>query len=78
MIDKQKSQLHRYVERLERLEEHKKEIAAEIALLYKDVKEAGFQVKAVRFIVRLRVSGAKLRDDVFHAIDMYAVALGMV
>ena len=41
-------QLKRYVERIERLEQEKKELAEDISEIYVEVKSAGFDVKAMR------------------------------
>jgi uncharacterized protein (UPF0335 family) len=49
-----KDQLKAIVERVERLEEEKKAIADDIRDVYSEAKANGFDVKALRVIVRLR------------------------
>ena len=49
-----KDHLKAFVERVERLEEEKKAIADDIRDVYAEAKGSGFDVKALRAIVRLR------------------------
>ena len=49
-----KEQLKAFIERVERLEEEKKAIADDIREVYAEAKGSGFDVKALRAIVRLR------------------------
>jgi len=49
-----KDQLKAIIERIERLEEEKKTIADDIRDVYAESKGNGFDVKALRSIVRLR------------------------
>lgn len=65
------------VERLERLEEEKKSTAADIRDVYAEAKSDGYDVKALRKVVRLR---AKRPDERFHEetmVQTYMNALGM-
>ena len=47
-------ELRQFVERAERLEEEKKAIADDIRELFGEAKSRGFDVKALRAIIRLR------------------------
>jgi uncharacterized protein (UPF0335 family) len=49
-----KEQLKAFIERVERLEEEKKAIADDVRDVYAEAKGSGFDVKALRAIVRLR------------------------
>ena len=49
-----KDQLKAFIERVERLEEEKKTIADDIRDVYAEAKGTGFDVKALRTIVRMR------------------------
>src|SRR5262249_11256380 len=49
-----KDQLKAFVERVERLEEEKNAIADDIRDVYAEAKGNGFDVKTLRFVVRLR------------------------
>ena len=56
-----KDQLKAFVERVERLEEEKKTIADDIRDVYAEAKGNGFDVKALRTIVRMRKQDADER-----------------
>jgi uncharacterized protein (UPF0335 family) len=70
-------QLRSYIERVERLEEEKAGIAADIRDIYAEAKANGFDVKALRQIVSMR----KIEDDKRREHDLilatYMRALGM-
>lgn len=70
-------QLRAFVERIERLEEEKKTIAEDIKEVYAEAKGTGFDVKAVRVIVRLRKKDDNERREEEAIIDLYKAALGM-
>lgn len=73
-----KQQLEGYISEIERWEDQKKIIVDDIALIYTGAKDAGFDVKAMRQIVRERKI-AKDKRDAFEAIvDVYKHALGML
>lgn len=72
------AQLRSIIERIERLEEEKANIALDIKEIYSEAKYNGYDVKALRKIVTDR---KKDRDDLaeFEAIvDTYKRALGML
>jgi len=56
-----KDQLKAIIERIERLEEEKKTISDDIRDVYAEAKGNGFDVKALRAIVRLRKQDANER-----------------
>ena len=58
-----KDHLKAFVERIERLEEEKKTIADDIRDVYAEAKGTGFDVKALRTIVRLRKQDADERRE---------------
>jgi uncharacterized protein (UPF0335 family) len=73
-----KKQLEGYVSEIERWEEQKKIIVDDIALIYTAAKDAGFEVRAMRLIVKDRKT-AKDKREAFEAIvDVYKHALGML
>ena len=53
-----KDQLRAFIERVERLEEEKKTISDDIRDVYAEAKAVGYDVKALRTIVRLRKQDA--------------------
>lgn len=70
-------QLRSIVERVERLEEDKAEIAADIRDVYAEAKANGYDTKAVREIVKLRKLDTHERDEQEHILDTYKRALGL-
>jgi uncharacterized protein (UPF0335 family) len=76
-----KDQLRSIIERIERLEEEKKTIADDIKDVYAEAKGSGYEVKALRRIVRLRkLDGPqKAAHEESEAIfETYMQALGMI
>jgi uncharacterized protein (UPF0335 family) len=76
-----KDQLISIVERIERLEEEKKTIADDIKDVYAEAKGNGYEVKALRRIVRLRrLDGPQkaAHAEVESILETYMAALGML
>jgi uncharacterized protein (UPF0335 family) len=73
-----KDQLKAFVERVERLEEEKKAIADDIRDVYAEAKVNGFDVKALRSVVRLRKRDANERKEEEAILETYLHALGML
>ena len=73
-----KDQLKAVVERVERLEEEKKAIADDIKDVYAEAKAHGFDVKALRAIVRLRKQDSDERKEQEAILETYMHALGML
>ena len=73
-----KEQLKAVVERVERLEEEKKAIADDIKDVYAEAKAHGFDVKALRTIVRLRKQDTDERKEAEAILETYMHALGML
>jgi len=71
-------QLRAFVERVERLEDDKKVIADDIKDVYAEAKGNGFDVKALRTIVRLRKQDANERQEQETILETYMQALGML
>lgn len=72
-----KDQLKSIIERIERLEEEKKALSDDIKDVYGEAKGNGFDVKALRTIVRLRKQDAQEREEQDTILDTYKLALGM-
>lgn len=70
-------QLRAFVERVERLEEAKKEIAYDIKEVYAEAKGNGYDSKAMREVVRLRKLDSNERQEMEALLDLYLHALGM-
>ncbi len=70
-------QLRAFVERVERLEEEKAALTADIREVYAEAKAHGFDVKTMRQIVRLRKIDSDDRAEQEALLDLYKRALGM-
>ncbi len=73
-----KDQLKAVIERIERLEEEKKATSDDIRDVYAEAKGNGFDVKALRTIVRLRKLDTDERREQQEVLDTYLHALGML
>lgn len=73
-----KDHLRAFVERIERLEEEKKALADDIRDVYAEAKGNGFDVKAMRIIVRLRKQDKNERAEQEAIVETYMHALGMI
>jgi uncharacterized protein (UPF0335 family) len=73
-----KDQLKAIIERIERLEEEKKTISDDIRDVYAESKGNGFDVKALRTIVRLRKQDPNERQEEETILEVYMQALGML
>jgi len=73
-----KDQLKAIIERIERLEEEKKTISDDIRDVYAEAKGNGFDVKALRTIVRMRKQDANERAEEETILETYMQALGML
>ncbi len=71
------SQLRAIVERIERLEEEKKEVAEQIKEVYAEAKGNGYDAKTLRKIVALRKKPTEEREEEEALLDLYLSALGM-
>lgn len=73
-----KDQLKATIERIERLEEEKKTISDDIREVYSEAKGNGFDVKALRQIVRMRKQDPNERAEAETILETYMQALGML
>lgn len=71
-------QLKSIIGRVEKLEEEKATIAADIRDVFAEAKGNGFDTKAIRAIIRLRKMDASDRDEQEAVLDTYRRALGML
>lgn len=63
------------IERIERLEEEKKGIASDIRDIFAEAKSAGFDVKIMRVVLKLRKMNAADRDEQEMLSETYRKAL---
>lgn len=69
--------LRAFVERIERLEADKAAVAGDIRDVYAEAKAAGFEVKVLRQLVRLRGMDREERAEQEELLALYRRALGM-
>lgn len=69
-------QLKSVVERIERLEEEKAALAADIKEVYAEAKGNGFCSKTIRKVVRERKKDAAERSTEEEMFDLYMAAVG--
>jgi uncharacterized protein (UPF0335 family) len=70
-------QLQSIIERINRLEDEKKEKADDIRDVYAEAKGNGFNPKALRVIVRKQRADKKKAAELAADVDAYMAALGM-
>nr|DAE29460.1 MAG TPA: hypothetical protein [virus sp. ctd0M1] len=72
-----KDRLCSLIERIERLEEEKKGISNDIRDVFAEAKSAGFDVKIMRVVLKLRKMEAADRDEQENLTELYCKALDM-
>ena len=70
-------QLKAYIERIERLEEEKAELAAHVREVFAEAKANGFDTKVMRQVLKLRKMDANDRAEQESLLELYLSALGM-
>lgn len=73
-----RDQLRTIVERIERLEEAKAEVAEDIKAIYAEAKGNGYNVPTIREIIRIRKQDPADRSEQEAILDTYLSALGML
>ena len=69
--------LRSLIERVERLEEERKSLGSDIKDIYAEAKSAGFDVKVLRQIIRIRKQEPAEVEEQETLLDVYRRALGM-
>jgi uncharacterized protein (UPF0335 family) len=70
-------QLRAFVERIERMNEEKAAINADVSEIYKEAKGNGFDTKVLKKIIADRAKDASERLEFEAVYELYAAALGM-
>ena len=70
-------QLRQYIERVERLEEEKRALMADIRDIYSEAKATGFEPKVMRQIVKIRAMDKDLLAEQDMLLTTYRDALGL-
>lgn len=73
-----KDHLRAFIERIERLEEEKAALTADIREVYAEAKSSGFDTKALRAIIRMRKQDDHERMEQEALLATYMHALGMI
>ncbi|HPF78183.1 MAG TPA: DUF2312 domain-containing protein [Alphaproteobacteria bacterium] len=66
-----------FFERIERLEEEKAALAEDIKEVFAEAKSAGFEVKIMRRIMKLRKMDLEKRQEEDELLRLYMAAIGM-
>lgn len=69
--------LKQYIERIEKLEEERKALGADMRDVFAEAKGSGFDVKTMRQILRLRKLAEQERKEQTELLDLYMSAIGM-
>lgn len=69
--------LRSIIERVERLEEERKALGSDIRDIFAEAKSAGFDVKVVKELLRLRKREPAEVEEQETLLDIYLKALGM-
>lgn len=70
------SQLKSIIERIERLEEDKAAVSADLKEVYAEAKGTGFDVKILRKVVRYRKQDRAKQQEEEALLDLYLSAIG--
>ena len=71
------ARLKQYIERIERLEEERKALGADQRDVFAEAKSAGFDIKTMRQVLRLRKLADQERQEQTELLDLYLSAIGM-
>lgn len=72
------AQLKSIIERIERLDEERKGLGADIREIYAEAKGNGFDATAIRQLVKLRKMNANDRAEQEALLETYKSAIGMI
>lgn len=75
--DSAAEQLRLFIERIENLEEEKKEIADQIGEVKAEAKSMGYDVRTITTIVRLRSMDAASREEADGLLETYRASLNV-
>ena len=70
------TQLKTIIERIERLEEDKAAVMADLKEVYAEAKGNGFDVKILRKVIRIRKQDSAQRSEEEALVDLYLSAIG--
>lgn len=70
--------LKSFIERIEKLEEERASLGADIREVYSEAKGSGFDIKIMRKVVALRKLEPSERAEMDELLDIYKQAIGMI
>jgi len=68
--------LKQFITRIEKLEDEKKNLGADVREVYSEAKSAGFDVKIMRKVISLRKMEKSDRDEMEALLEVYLDAVG--
>ena len=71
-------QLTQFIEHIERLEEEKRALMADIRDVYSEAKGTGFEPKIMRQLVKMRAMDRELLQEQDELLETYRAAVGLV
>ena len=71
-------QLQQFIERIERLEEEKRALMADIKDVYAEAKATGFEPKIMRQLVKMRAMDRDILQEQDELLTTYRNAVGLV
>jgi len=71
------AQLKKYIEGIENYEAEKKEISERLKEVYDEAKSAGFDIKVLRQLIRIRKQEPAEIEEQETLLDLYRRAIGM-
>jgi len=77
MEENKDQRLQSLIERIEKLEADKKELATDIREIYAEARSAGYDTKIMREIIKLRKKSEAERQEEEYLLDTYSKALGL-
>ena len=72
------SQLSQYIERIERLEEEKRALMADIRDIYSEARATGFEPKIMRQIIKMRGLDKEVLAEQDILLSSYRAAVGLI
>lgn len=71
-------QLRNYLDRVEKLEDEKAGLSADIRDIYAEAKGNGYDTKAMRKVLRLKRMDAQARDEELAMVELYSRAIDIL
>ena len=71
-------QLTQFIQRIERLEEEKRALMADIRDVYSEARGTGFEPKIMRQLVKMRAMDRELLQEQDELLETYRAAVGLV